>query len=105
MGGTVSTQHSYDVAVLHIDNPPVNALGLEVVDDLGAALAAAQDDPAIRAIVVMGAGRTFVAGADIKALEGLTWGDMAGAPDMHDLFQRIENCAKPVVMAMHGIAL
>jgi len=105
VGGTVSTQHSYDVAILRIDNPPVNALGLEVVDDLGAALAAASDDPAVRAIVVMGAGRTFVAGADIKALEGLAWGDMSGAPDMHDLFQRLEDSRKPVVMALHGTAL
>jgi 3-hydroxyacyl-CoA dehydrogenase len=105
MGGTVSTQHSYDVAILRIDNPPVNALGLQVVDDLGAALAAAGADPTIRAIVVMGAGRTFVAGADIKALEGLAWGDMSGAPDMHHLFQRLEDCPKPVVMALHGTAL
>ena len=105
MGGTVSTQHSYDVAILRIDNPPVNALRLDVVDDLGAAVAAADADAAIRAIVVMGAGRTFVAGADIKALEGMAWGDMSGAPDMHDLFQRLEDCRKPVVMALHGTAL
>ena len=56
-------------------------------------------------MVVIGAGRTFVAGADIKGLEEIAWGGDSGAPDMHDLLQRIEDLPKPVVMAMHGTAL
>ena len=85
---------------------PVNALSPEVIDGLDAAVARRRrPTTAVRAIVVIGAGRTFIAGADIKGLEQLAWGADAGAPEMHDLLQRIEDCAKPVVMAMHGTAL
>jgi 3-hydroxyacyl-CoA dehydrogenase len=94
-----------DVAVVVIDNPPVNAIGPEVVDGLSAALDRAQENPTIRAIVVMGAGRTFVAGADIKELEQAAWGGGSGPPDIHDLLARIEDCPKPVVMALHGTPL
>jgi 3-hydroxyacyl-CoA dehydrogenase len=59
----------------------------------------------VRAIVLMGSGKTFVAGADIKQLEDMAWGKGAGAPNMHDLLKRIEDCCKPVVMAIHGMAL
>ena len=93
------------VAVILIDNPPVNALSPHVVDALPVVLAQAAADPAVAAIVVAGAGRTFVAGADIKGLENVVWGAGAGAPEMHDLLARIEHCAKPVVMAIHGTAL
>ena len=57
------------------------------------------------AIVFMGAGRTFVAGADINSLERAAWGDREAACDMHPLLARIEDCSKPVVMAIHGTAL
>ena len=105
MGQTVSTEILDDVAVIRIDNPPVNALSNDVIAGLRAEVARAAGDPAARAIVVVGAGRTFVAGADIKGLEDMAWGDMSGAPDMHDTFAAIEDCPKPVVMAMHGTAL
>ena len=93
------------VAVVKIDNPPVNALGDGVAEGLEAAIRSAEADAAVRAIVMMGAGTTFVAGADIKELEDLAWGRGPGAPNIHDLLQRIENCTKPVVMAIHGTAL
>ena len=54
---------------------------------------------------IIGAGRTFIAGADIKGLEQLAWGSDSGAPEMHELLQKIEDAPKPVVMAMHGTAL
>ena len=53
----------------------------------------------------MGAGKTFIAGADIKALEDLAWGHGPGAPNLHGLLTKIEDCTKPVVMAIHGTAL
>ena len=59
----------------------------------------------VQAIVVIGAGRTFIAGADIKGLEQLAWGSESGAPEMHELLQKLEDAPKPVVMAMHGTAL
>lgn len=93
------------VALITIDNPPVNALGPEVVDGLSRAIEQVARDPSIRAAVVIGAGRTFVAGADIKGLEQLAWGSETGLPEMHDPLQRIEDMPKPIVMAMHGTAL
>jgi 3-hydroxyacyl-CoA dehydrogenase len=53
----------------------------------------------------MGAGRTFIAGADIKELERAAHGDDSALPNLHALLQRIEDCSKPVVMALHGTAL
>ncbi len=93
------------VAVLMVDNPPVNALSAGVPEAIGAAIAEAQANAGVRAIVLMGAGRTFIAGADIKQLEGMAWGRGAGAPSLHALLQQIEDCPKPVVMAIHGTAL
>ncbi len=101
----VRTTRHEDVVVVEIDNPPVNALGAGVPEALGAAIAAAEHESGVKAIVVRGAGRTFVAGADINTLEDAAWGDSAAAPDWHDLFKQIEDCRKPVVMAIHGTAL
>jgi len=94
-----------DVALVVIDNPPVNALSPGVPEGIAEAIDRAETDPAVCAVVVMGAGRTFIAGADIAVLEDMAWGRGPGAPPMHDLFGRIEDCAKPVVMAIHGTAL
>jgi len=93
------------IAVITINNPPVNALSQEVADGIDAAVARAQADPAVRGIVIHGAGRTFVAGADINALEALAWGTGGGAPDMHDILGRLEDGPKPLVMALHGTTL
>ena len=99
-----SSRHG-DVLVLEIDNPPVNALSPGVPEALQAAIDDAEPDASVAAIVIRGAGRTFVAGADITTLEDAAWGDEAAAPNWHDLFLRIEDCRKPVVMAIHGTAL
>ena len=101
----VSLSRRGDVAIVTIDNPPVNALSDGVPDALGEAIARADADPAIRAIVVTGAGRTFIAGADINELERAAWDERASLPDMHDVLRRIEDASKPVVMAIHGTAL
>jgi 3-hydroxyacyl-CoA dehydrogenase len=94
-----------DVAVIEVDNPPVNALGAGVPDAIVGALARAEADAAVRAIVIRGAGRTFVAGADISSLEEAAWGNLSAACDLHDLLARIEDCPKAVIMAIHGTAL
>jgi 3-hydroxyacyl-CoA dehydrogenase len=93
------------VAVLAVDNPPVNALSPGVPEALSDALTTAERDPSIESIVIMGAGRTFIAGADIASLERAAWGEPAAAADLHGLLERIEDCPKPVVMAIHGVAL
>jgi 3-hydroxyacyl-CoA dehydrogenase len=93
------------VAVITIDNPPVNALGPGVPEGIAAAIPRAFADAAVSAVVMIGAGRTFVAGADIKQLEEQAHGRGPGAPNMHALFKAIEDCSKPVVIALHGTAL
>src|SRR5687767_2738566 len=105
MTNVVTTSIQDGIAVIRIDNPPVNALSPDVIDGLVAAVSAAQQDPAVRALVVVGAGRTFIAGADIKGLEAMTWGGDGGVPEMHDTLGLIEDGPKPVVMALHGTAL
>jgi len=94
-----------DVSVLTIDNPPVNALSPGVPEGILTALNVAEGDASVRAIVVIGGGRTFIAGADIKELEEAARNPASGGPDLHPLLTRIEDCAKPVIMAIHGTAL
>jgi 3-hydroxyacyl-CoA dehydrogenase len=101
----VRTHRDGDVLVVAIDNPPVNALSPGVPEGIDAALQAAAGDPEVRAVVLRGAGRTFVAGADITTLEDAAWGDDAAAIDLHGLLARVEDCPKPVIMAIHGTAL
>ncbi|HUA19466.1 MAG TPA: 3-hydroxyacyl-CoA dehydrogenase NAD-binding domain-containing protein [Bryobacteraceae bacterium] len=93
------------VALITINNPPVNALSTAVQQGIAATLDEAERDASVRAIVIVGGGRTFIAGADIKELELVASGRGGGPPKMHALFQRIEDSAKPVIMAIHGTAL
>ncbi len=91
--------------MITINNPPVNALSPGVPEGLVAALDAAEKDPSARAIVIIGGGRTFIAGADIKELELAASGRGSGPPEFHGILARIEDASKPVVMAIHGTAL
>jgi 3-hydroxyacyl-CoA dehydrogenase len=93
------------VAVITINNPPVNALSPGVPGGLVEALDAAEKDPSARAIVIIGGGKTFIAGADIKELELAAAGRGSGPPEFHGILARIEDASKPVVMAIHGTAL
>lgn len=92
------------VAVITIDNPPVNALSPGVPEGIVAAVEAANADDDVRAIVVIGAGRTFIAGADIKEFGKITSGQREKL-SLLPLLLAIENSPKPVVMAIHGTAL
>ena len=91
-----------DVAVITIENPPVNALSPGVPEGIGAAIDEMNSDPAIKVAVVIGGGRTFVAGADIKEFGKMT----SGGPrrSLLPLLLHIEDSTKPVVMAIHGTA-
>ena len=100
----VSLAADRGVGVITIDNPPVNALSPGVPEGIASAMEAAERDASIRAIVIVGAGRTFIAGADIKELEKAAAGQGA-PPKLHPLLAQIEDSAKPVVMALHGTAL
>src|SRR3974390_481897 len=94
-----------NVAIVTIQNPPVNALSPGVPEGIGEFIASAGQGPSVGAAIVIGGGKTFIAGADIKELERATAPGAGSGPDLHDLLQRIEDCPKPVVMAVHGTIL
>jgi 3-hydroxyacyl-CoA dehydrogenase len=95
------------VAVLTIDNPPVNALAPGVWEAIDDAVARAGSDPEADAIVLMGAGATFIAGADINVFKTLKTREdsLARSAHTHALLKRLEDCPKPLVAAIHGHAL
>src|SRR5690349_174456 len=95
------------VAIVTIDNPPVNALSPAVWDGIDKAVARAAADPAAEAIVLIGAGTTFIAGADIKVFDTLKTGEdsMSRSAGTHALLKRLEDAPKPLVAAIHGNAL
>jgi 3-hydroxyacyl-CoA dehydrogenase len=92
-----------DVGVITIENPPVNALSPGVPEGIGAGIEQADKDPDVRAVVIIGGGRTFIAGADIKEFGKITSGEKPRF-SLHSLLNRIEDSKKPVVMAIHGTA-
>ena len=102
MNNLVKVSKENDIAVITIDNPPVNALSPGVPEGIAAAIDAMNNDPAIKAAVVIGAGRTFVAGADIKEFGKMVATGRRGS--LLPLLRQIEDSAKPVVMAIHGQA-
>jgi 3-hydroxyacyl-CoA dehydrogenase len=105
MSQLVSLIHHGRIAVITIDNPPVNALSFGVPEGLALSVEAAEADPAIDAIVIIGGGRTFVAGADINEFAKSIAAGKGGGPDLTPLLTAIEDSAKPVVVAIHGAAL
>ena len=98
--GAVASQRHDGILVLTIDHPPVNALSADVRRGLADAIQAAQSDAAIQAIVLVGAGRNFIAGADIRE-----FGKPPQPPALPDVCNAIEASAKPVIAALHGAAL
>jgi 3-hydroxyacyl-CoA dehydrogenase len=89
-----------DVAIVTIDNPPVNALSFHVREPLMQALTSMRDEPSVAAIVIACAGRTFVAGADITE-----FGKPMQQPELRAIVATLETIAKPTVAAIHGTAL
>lgn len=102
MSEYVTVERRGDVAVVTIDNPPVNALSLHMREPLHAALVELDADATVRAVVVTCAGRTFVSGADIsefgtpKSLQ---------SPNLPELCAKLETLSKPSIAAIHGTAL
>jgi 3-hydroxyacyl-CoA dehydrogenase len=89
-----------DVAVITVDNPPINAGSAEVRRGLLDAVETVQRDDSIVAAVLMGAGTTFIAGSDIRE-----FGQPLAEPQLPAVIAAIETCAKPFVAALHGAAL
>jgi 3-hydroxyacyl-CoA dehydrogenase len=91
------------IAVITINNPPVNALSPGVPESISDALDQVAKDDSVKAAVLIGGGRTFVAGADIKEFGKMTSGKPRGA-GLLPLLLKIEDSSKPVVIAIHGTA-
>jgi 3-hydroxyacyl-CoA dehydrogenase len=91
------------IAVITINNPPVNALSPGVPEGISEALDQIAQDDSVKAAVLIGGGRTFVAGADIKELGKMTSGKPRGA-GLLPLLLKIEDSSKPVIVAIHGTA-
>jgi 3-hydroxyacyl-CoA dehydrogenase len=92
-----------DIAVITINNPPVNALSPGVPEGIAAGVARANADDTIKGIVLIGGGRTFIAGADIKEFGKVVRGEKKES-SLLPLLLALEDSPKPVVAALHGSA-
>ncbi len=100
MSDTVAYDRHGDIAVLSIQNPPVNALSQAVRAGLVARVAQAEAEEGVRAVLITGAGRAFIAGADITE-----FGKPPMEPSLPDAIDRIEASPLLVVASMHGVSL
>jgi len=96
----ISTRRHGDVLIILSNNPPVNALSTPVRQGLVDAIAEAEADDAVKAVVIACEGQTFFAGADITE-----FGKPPQNPWLPQVVDTIEDCSKPVVAAIHGTAL
>lgn len=98
--GAAHARRDEDILVITLDHPPVNALSADVRRDLADAIQAGQADTSVRAILLVGAGKNFIAGADIRE-----FGKPPKPPALPDVCNQIEASTKPVVAVLHGAAL
>jgi len=100
MNQVVSIAHQGPIAIISIDNPPVNALSQAVRSGLLECVSEAVSDQNTQAIVLLCAGRTFIAGADISE-----FGKPPLQPYLPDVLESLDSCPKPIIAALHGTAL
>lgn len=93
---------SGNIAVITLDNPPVNGLGLSTRQGIAGAMAQANADAAIKAIVITGAGKAFSGGADIREFGSPK---ALAEPNLLSVIKLIEQSAKPVVAAIHTVCM
>jgi 3-hydroxyacyl-CoA dehydrogenase len=106
MSDLVLISRDGDVGILTVNNPPVNALSPGVPEGIAAGVEQFEKDDAVKAIVLIGGGRTFIAGADIREFGKMTSsGEGRRGPGFNAILDRIEKSSKPVVAAIHGTAL
>lgn len=104
MSELVTLSKEGDVGVITVNNPPVNALSPGVPEGIQACVAAVQQDASLCAAVLVGGGRTFIAGADIREFGKMTTGQKRPEAGLHPLLLTLEDCTKPIVAAIHGTA-
>ena len=103
MSELVSLTRDGEIAIITVNNPPVNALSPGVPEGIGASIAEAGRDDSVKGVILIGGGRTFIAGADIKEFGKVTSGEK-GRGSLLPLLLAIEDCPKPTVAAIHGTA-
>src|SRR6188472_784573 len=91
-----------DVAVVSLDNPPVNGLGYDTRRGIAAGLERALSDGAVKAVVITGAGKAFSGGADIREFGSPK---AIAEPNLLSLIAAFEASPKPIVAAMHSVAM
>jgi 3-hydroxyacyl-CoA dehydrogenase len=93
---------SGNVAVITLDNPPVNGMGLATRQAIAEGITRAEDDPAVKAVVLTGAGKAFSGGADIREFGSPK---ALAEPNLLSLILKVEGCTKPVVAAIHSVCM
>jgi 3-hydroxyacyl-CoA dehydrogenase len=93
-----------DIAIITINNPPVNALSPGVPEGISEALDRIAQDASVKAAVLIGGGRTFVAGADIKEFGKMTSSGKSRGAGLTPFLLKMEDSSKPVIVAIHGTA-
>ncbi len=99
---TAQYQVHGDVAIITLNNPPVNGLGLSTRQGIADGMAKANADAAVKAIVITGAGKAFSGGADIKEFGSPL---ASQEPDLNSVISVLENSAKPVIGAIHTVVM
>jgi 3-hydroxyacyl-CoA dehydrogenase len=100
----VSLTRDGEIGVITVNNPPVNALSPGVPEGIAAAVEQIKNDNSIKGGILIGAGRTFIAGADIKEFGKITSGQRKRDLNFLEVIKAIEDCPKPMVAAIHGTA-
>ena len=104
MSELVSLTRDGEIGVITVNNPPVNALSPGVPEGIAAAVEQIKNDDSIKGGILIGAGRTFIAGADIKEFGKITSGQRKRDLNFLEVIKAIEDCPKPMVAAIHGTA-
>ena len=99
---TAQYQVHGDVAIITLDNPPVNGLGLSTRQGIADGMARANADAAVKSIIITGAGKAFSGGADIKEFGKPT---AMQEPNLNSVIGVLENSAKPVIAAIHTVVM
>jgi enoyl-CoA hydratase/carnithine racemase len=106
MGEFVRVERDEAIATIRLDRPPMNALNTQVQDEIAAAAAEVDADPAVRAVVLFGGEKVFAAGADIKEMAEATFAQVAvDSRRLQAAFSTVAGIGKPVVAAVTGYAL
>jgi len=104
MSELVSLTRDGEIGVITVNNPPVNALSPGVPEGIASAVEQIKNDDSIKGGVLIGAGRTFIAGADIKEFGKITSGQRKRDLNFLEVIKAVEDCPKPMVAAIHGTA-